>query len=105
MPSIAQDHVGNAAVGYSVSGWSIHPGIRASWWNLPSETTPVEVGLQGGGGDEENARNWGDYTSMTVDPVDDCTFWYVDQYFAQNETGNQTNWNTRIVNLKFPTCK
>jgi hypothetical protein len=104
MPSIAQDHTGNAAVGYSISGWPVHPGIRASWWNLPNQTSSVELGIQGGGGDEENAKNWGDYSSMTVDPVDDCTFWYVNQYFAQNETGSQTNWNTRIANFKLPTC-
>jgi len=105
MPSMAQDKDGNAAVGYSVSSSLTHPGIRASWWNLPNHTAPVEKGIQGGGGDEENAKNWGDYTSMTVDPVDDCTFWYVNQYFAQNETGNQINWNTRIANFKVPSCR
>ena len=104
MPSVAQDSAGNAAVGYNVSGWTIHPGIRASVWNLEKQTAPVELGLFSGGGDEENAKNWGDYTSMTVDPVDDCTFWYVAQYFAQNETGSQTNWNTRIANFKRSTC-
>jgi len=102
---MAQDKDGNAAVGYSVSSSLTHPGIRASWWNLPNHTAPVEKGIQGGGGDEENAKNWGDYTSMTVDPVDDCTFWYVNQYFAQNETGNQINWNTRIANFKVPSCR
>ena len=104
MPSIAQDHVGNAAVGYSISSVATHPGIRASWWNLPNQTAPAELGIIGGRGDEENAVNWGDYTSMTVDPVDDCTFWYVDEYFAQNETGNQTNWDTRIAHFKLPSC-
>jgi hypothetical protein len=104
MPNIAQDSGGNAAVGYSVSSGAVHPGIRASWWNLPQQTAPAELGIISGRGDEENAINWGDYTSMTVDPVDDCTFWYVDQYFAQNETGNETNWNTRIANFKLPTC-
>ena len=28
-----------------------------------------------------NSR-WGDYTSMNVDPVDDCTFWYVNEYYT-----------------------
>jgi hypothetical protein len=104
MPSIAQDHTGNAAVGYNISSFSTHPGIRASWWNLPNQSAPAELGIFAGGGDEENARNWGDYSSMTVDPVDDCTFWYVTQYFAQNETGNQTTWNTRIANFKLSSC-
>jgi hypothetical protein len=42
---------------------------------------------------------------MTVDPVDQCTFWYVTQYFAQNETKQSVNWTTRIGNFKVPTCQ
>ena len=38
---------------------------------------------------------------MTVDPVDDCTFWYTQEYIQTNGT---FNWNTRIVNFKFPGC-
>ena len=104
MPSMAQDHAGNAATGYNVSSGASHPGIRASWWNLPGQTTPVELTILSGGGDEENSWHWGDYTSMTVDPVDDCTFWYVTQYFAHDETGTQVRWNTRIASFKVSTC-
>ena len=104
MPSIAQDNSGEAAVGYSVSSGSTHPGIRASWWNLRSATLPAEISLFSGGGDEQNTGQWGDYTSMTVDPVDGCTFWYVNQYFAQNQTGKPYNWDTRISNFKLPGC-
>jgi len=104
MPSIAQDNSGEAAVGYSVSSGSTHPGIRASWWNLKSATSPTEITLLTGGGDEQNSGQWGDYTSMTVDPVDGCTFWYVNEYFAQNQTGKPYNWDTRISNFKLPAC-
>ena len=52
----------------------------------------------------ENTNEWGDYTSMTVDPVDDCTFWYVNEYSPTNETGPPPNRNTRIANFKIPTC-
>jgi hypothetical protein len=105
MPSIAQDKVGNAAVGYNVSGTVGHPGIRSSWWNLPSQTKPTELTILTGVADEENSWHWGDYSSMTVDPVDGCTFWYVTQYFASNQTGSAINWNTRISNFKISTCK
>lgn len=105
MPSIAQDKVGNAAVGYNISGTVAHPGIRASWWNLPSKTTPQELPILTGSADEENSWHWGDYSSMTVDPVDGCTFWYVTQYFASNQIANAINWNTRISNFKISTCK
>jgi hypothetical protein len=104
MPSIAQDNSGEAAVGYSVSSGTTHPGIRASWWNLKGGTAPTEISLFSGSGDEQNTGQWGDYTSMTVDPVDGCTFWYVNEYFAQNQTGKPYNWDTRISNFKLAGC-
>jgi len=104
MPSIAQDHVGNAAVGYNVSSGGTHPGIRTAWWNLSKPSTATERVALKGSGDEENSFHWGDYSSMTVDPVDDCTFWYVTQYFAQNQIGKEINWNTRIANFKLSSC-
>jgi hypothetical protein len=104
LPSIAQDSAGNAAVGYNSSSKSTHPGIRASWWNLAKQSNPKELMVFAGGGDEENNPHWGDYSSMTVDPIDDCTFWYVTQYFASNQTGNEVSWHTRIANFKAPTC-
>jgi len=104
MPSIAQDGVGNAAVGYNVSGIAAHPGIKASRWNLRNGSTPYEFWILQGAADEENSTHWGDYTSMTVDPVDNCTFWYVTQYFANNETGANINWNTRLSKFKLSSC-
>jgi hypothetical protein len=38
---------------------------------------------------------------MTVDPADDCTFWYTQEYIQS--TGS-FNWNTRIANFIFPNC-
>jgi hypothetical protein len=105
MPSIAEDAVGNAAVGYSISSSTTHPGIEAAWWNLASTTSPNKLPILSGKGDEENSYHWGDYTSMTVDPVDGCTFWYVNEYFPSNQTGSSVNWNTRIANFKIPTCQ
>lgn len=104
MPSIAQDASAEAAVGYSVSNGSMHPSISASWWNLASLTAPLEFSLFAGTGDEENTSKWGDYTSMTVDPIDGCTFWYVNQYFDQNQTATQHIWKTRVSNFKLPGC-
>ena len=105
MPSIAQDHKANAAVGYSLSSATMHPGMKASHWSLQSQSTQTGVTLYSGSGDEQNAVKWGDYSSMTVDPVDDCTFWYVNEYLASNQTGNSINWKTRIANFKLATCK
>ena len=104
MPSIAQDSSGEAAVGYSVSNGSTHPSIKASWWDLANPTAPVELSLFSGSADDENTSNWGDYTSMTVDPVDGCTFWYVNEYFDQNQTGSTHNWKTRVSSFRLPGC-
>jgi hypothetical protein len=104
VPSIAQDQNGNAAAGYSVSNASSHPGIKAAWWNLERGFSPIELAIQTGGGDEEDTNEWGSYTSMTVDPVDNCTFWYVNEYLPANETGPPPIRNTRIANFKIPTC-
>jgi len=104
VPSIAQDKTGNAAAGYSISNNGVHPGIRAAYWSLPNKTAPVELNLQNGAGDQENSSQWGNLTSMTVDPVDNCTFWYVNRYYPVNQTGNLHNWNTRIAHFKLSTC-
>jgi hypothetical protein len=105
VPSIAQDHVGNAAAGYSVASATVHPGIKASYWNLQTRTAPKEFNLWAGSADEQGQNYWGSYTSLTVDPVDDCTFWYVDEYFLTQQVGSTPNWKTRISNFKLPTCQ
>jgi hypothetical protein len=103
MPSIAQDQAGNAAVGYSISSLTNHPGIKATWWNLPNHTSSTGIVLTNGSGDEQNSSQWGDYTSMTVDPVDGCTFWYVNEYFTQNQV-TTPDWRTRISKFKISSC-
>jgi len=102
VPSAAQDQLGNMAVGYTVSGSATHPSIKASYLTLPSGAqSPLTILT--GSGDQEDSDHWGGYTSMTVDPVDDCTFWYVNEYFTANQTGVPI-WQTRIANFKVPSC-
>jgi len=105
MPSMAQDSAGNAAVGYSVSSGTVLPGIRASTWSLVNNSSPVEVNIQNGLGVQENTTDWGDYTSMTVDPTDDCTFWYVNEYMPADQKGKQIIWHTKIANFSLSSCQ
>ncbi|HVI11130.1 MAG TPA: hypothetical protein VND65_22810 [Candidatus Binatia bacterium] len=105
VPSIAQDHDGNAMIGYSVSSSTLHPGIRISSWNLQNATEPIEQSILNGVADDENNDRWGSYTSMTVDPVNDCTFWYTNEYFPKNQTGTSISWYTRIAHMTVSTCK
>src|SRR3989454_147162 len=44
---------------------------------------------------------WGDYSGMSVDPSDDCTFWYTNEYIPSN---GAFNWRTRIGSFKFSAC-
>ena len=104
MPSIAEDAEGNAAVGYNVSSSSVHPGMNASYFSLVNSSAPTEITLFNGTGDEENTWHMGSYSSMTVDPEDGCTFWYVNQYFPTNQTGTEIAWGTRIANFAVPGC-
>ncbi len=103
MPSIAEDASGNAAVGYNISSTALHPGLNASYFSLTSPSTPTELTLFEGEGDEENTYHMGSYSSMTVDPVNGCTFWYVAQYFPTNQTGLPA-WGSRIANFSLPSC-
>jgi hypothetical protein len=104
MGSIAMDQSGDMAVGYSVSSSSLNPTIRYTGRvpTDPSGTMEAEVNVVTGTGSQTTGLSrWGDYSAMQVDPVDDCTFWYTQEYIKTNGT---FNWNTRIANFKFPTC-
>jgi len=105
MGSAAMDQQGNVAVGYSASSSSINPQIRYAGRLVgdPINTLPqAEVTLFAGTGSQSGTNGrWGDYSDMTIDPVDDCTFWYTQEYYA---TTTSFNWRTRIGSFKFPGC-
>ncbi len=104
MGSIAMDKVGNMAVGYSVSGSTLYPSIRYTGrvstdplGTLQGENSIVE----GKGSEAAPYSRWGDYTSMRIDPADDCTFWYTNQYLKSSGV----YWSTQIASFKFPSCQ
>jgi len=104
MASLAMDHIGNIALGYSVSGQSLFPSIRYAGRldNDPLGQMPqAEASIVEGGGAQTGSQRWGDYSSLTLDPVDDCTFWYTQEYYAATSA---FNWRTRIASFRFPTC-
>jgi len=104
MGSIAMDQAGDIAVGYSKSSSSVFPSIAFAGRipTDPSGTLETESPVVSGTGSQTGTlTRWGDYSGMTVDPVDDCTFWYTQEYMTASGT---FNWNTRIANFKFPSC-
>jgi len=105
MGSIAQDKFGDILVGYSVSSSSVSPAIRVAG-RLPGDplgTLGAESNVQVGGGSQQgfNLERWGDYSAMSVDPGDDCTLYYTNEYLKAN---GAFNWSTRIGKFKFPGC-
>ena len=114
MASLAMDSAGDIGVGFSVSGSAIHPQIHYSGRlsSDPLGTLPQgEASIIDGAGSQTTytcfpffscaLTRWGDYTGMQVDPSDDCTFWYTDQYIPSN---GSFNWSTRLATFKFPSC-
>ena len=111
MGSAAMDKVGNIALGYSVvDGDSVYPGIRytARLFGDPlgQMTLGEGVVINGSGVQRTTNSRWGDYTSLNVDPVDDCTFWYVNEYYTlAGQQSSTAGWQTRIASFKLPGCK
>jgi hypothetical protein len=110
MGSIAMDKKGDMGLGYSVvNGTDVFPGIRYTG-RLAGDTlgqmTLGEGTIINGTGIQTTANSrWGDYTDMTVDPVDDCTFWYVNEYYLTSGTPSDGRpWHTRIASFKLPGC-
>ncbi len=109
MGSVAMDQSGDLAVGYSVSSSSLDTSVRfaARLAGDPLNTLGAEVSAVAGGGVQNGSTSngpltrWGDYSAMQVDPVDDCTFWYTQEYI---KTTGSFNWSTRISSFKFPSC-
>jgi hypothetical protein len=105
MGSAAMDRQGNLAIGFSVSGTNTFPSIRYSGRlaSDPLGSLPQgEATLRAGGGAQTNSlARWGDYTMLAVDPTDDCTFWYTNEYLPST---SDAAWQTRIGSFRFPSC-
>ena len=108
MGSIAMDKAGDIAAGYSVSSTVTFPSIRAAG-RLPGDPLGLlpqgEVSIATGGGSQYHlSHRWGDYSSMNIDPVDGCTFWYTQEYQATTVLDPFADWKTKIASFRFPTC-
>lgn len=122
MGSAAMDKFGNIAVGYSVSNATdVYPGIRYTGRLAGDPLGQMTLGegviINGTGVQTTTNSRWGDYTSLNVDPVDDCTFWYVNEYYEVSglplplpppplpPPGTTAPWQTRIASFKLPGCQ
>ena len=104
MGSIAADRSGDIALGYSESSTSVYPSVYFTGRvrsDAPGTMGSEQLIVAGTGSQTGGITRWGDYSSMTVDPADDCTFWYTQEYIKAN---GSFNWSTRIANFKFSNC-
>ncbi|MGH2407414.1 MAG: carboxypeptidase-like regulatory domain-containing protein [Candidatus Limnocylindrales bacterium] len=105
MGSAAMDGNGAIALGYSASSSSLYPSIRYTGRLAgdPLGTLPQGEGtiINGTGAQTHSASRWGDYSMLAVDPVDDCTFWYTNEYLT---TTSSASWRTRIASFTLPDC-
>jgi hypothetical protein len=110
MGSVAMDKKGNMALGYSVvNGTTVFPGIRYTGRLAGDPLGQMTLGegtiIDGTGVQRTTNSRWGDYTDITVDPIDDCTFWYVDEYYTlAGQQSSTAGWQTRIGSFKLPGC-
>jgi hypothetical protein len=106
MGSIAMDKAGDMALAFSESNaTTVHPSLSFTG-RVPSDPPNKMESVARiftAKGSATDASRWGDYSSMVVDPSDDCTFWYVNQYLPT--IGPALNFKTRVASLKFPTCQ
>jgi hypothetical protein len=102
MGSTAMDGYGNIALGYSVSSNTVYPSIRyvGRYGDDPlGQLNITEQSIIGGGGSQSHtAHRWGDYSMMSVDPIDYATFWFTTEYI---QTSGSAPWRTRIASFTF----
>ena len=104
MGSLAMNGNGDIGLGYSVSSRTVSPGIRAATRSPadPPGSLPDEVVLVDGSGSQtHSSRRWGNYSTLDVDPEDDCTFWYTTEYYDRTSSAG---WKTRVVSFAPASC-
>ncbi|MCB9377352.1 MAG: hypothetical protein H6511_01120 [Holophagales bacterium] len=103
MGSIAMDSVGNAALGYNGSSSAQSPDIRYTGRAATDPLNQMTLGemvMIASSASQTSASRWGDYSDLTVDPLDDCTFWLTTEYAV----GSAFSWHTRIGAFRLDQC-
>ena len=89
--TMCQDISGNIGMGYTVCSSTQAPSLRYTgrYASDPLGEMTVEEGVFADGGGNDPSTRYGDYSQLTLDPIDDKTFWYIGEHFGGN--GNRTN--------------
>ena len=110
MGGMAMDQAQDIAIGFSRSGSAAgqYPSLVYAG-RVPTDTLGTmegEVTLLAGLGSQSSGGKdrWGDYASVTIDPTDDCTFWFTQEYLKSTGQNGGFNWSTAIGSFNFPGC-
>ncbi len=100
MASVAMNGNKDISIGYSVSSASTYPSIRFTGQTAANTGTSVldvnETSILAGAKSQDGVNRWGDYSMMSVDPTDDKTFWYTNEY-----SNGGWSWKTQIASFSF----
>jgi hypothetical protein len=107
--SIAEDRMGNMALSFSSSRNAAGNPKIAYTGRLVTETLGSmlqgEAIVLSSDGQQTGGARWGDYANISIDPNDDCTFWFVNEYLLDSGTSyDWSEWATRIGAFKYPSC-
>lgn len=96
------DKTGNIAIGYTVSSTAVHPSPEIAYRNYfdPLDNLTLQA-LYTGLGSQTGISAWSLSSAMSLDPVDNCTFWYSGEYL---KTTGSFNWSTIVTHFKLPSC-
>ena len=101
MGSICMDGNGNIALAYNVTSEDDYVGIRYTGRRASDplgQMTVQEYNVIDGDGPISSGGRFGDYAHMSIDPIDDKTFWYTTEYASTIGGGDV---DTRIVAFSF----
>src|SRR5439155_22388157 len=105
MSSLTFDQAGNIGLGFSTSSSTVNPSVRYTGRLAADMLGTMGQGeatlIAGTGSQTGGLTRWGDYSSMNIDPTDDCTFWYTQEYMGAS---GSFNWHTRVGTFKFGNC-
>jgi subtilisin-like proprotein convertase family protein len=100
MAGIAMNQDGGILLGYNASDGTIHPSLKFTGrlaGDAAGTMTLAETDLIAGSATNGSNR-YGDYSAMSIDPIDGCTFWFTGEYNAG------TSWSTRIGAIRLDPC-
>lgn len=116
--SLATDRAGNMALGFSVSSSTMNPAIKyvgrlrtdpfdtlpqgETFFNMNGTALPYYVGSQDDADTDPFNGEWGRQSQMSIDPMDECVFWYTNMYYDDDPASMM--WRTRIGWFSFPAC-